>query len=53
MYDFQSMVYYHQTPLLRWSPHKYKCLWGVGGGGKGCDSSLQEGASHTYTLKLG
>ena len=30
--------------------HKYKCLWGVGG--KGQYSSFQEGASHTYTLRL-
>ena len=28
-----------------------KCLWGVGGKGRG--SSLQEGTSHTYTLRLG
>ena len=41
----------HRTPLVRWSLHKYKCLWGVGGKGQG--SSLQEGVSHTYTLRLG
>ena len=29
----------------------YKYLWGVGGKGRG--SSLQERASHTYTLRLG
>ena len=29
----------------------YKSLWDVGG--KGWDSSLQEGASYTYTLRLG
>ena len=39
------------TLLVRWSLHKYKCLWGVGG--KGQDSSFQEGVSHTYTLRLG
>jgi len=32
------------------SLHKYKCLWGVGGKGQG--SSLQEGALHTYILRL-
>ena len=26
-------VNYHRTPLVRWSPHKYKCLWSVGGKG--------------------
>ena len=31
--------------------HKYKCLWDVGD--KGWGSSLQEGALHTYTLRLG
>ena len=36
---------------MRWLLHKYKCLWSVGR--KGQDLSLQEGASHTYTLKLG
>ena len=25
----------HQTPLVRWSLHKYKCLWGVGGKDRG------------------
>ena len=42
---------YHHIPLVRWLLHKYKCLWGVGG--KRWGSSLQEGASHTYTLRLG
>ena len=28
----------------------YKCLWSVGG--KDRDSSLQKGASYTYTLRL-
>ena len=37
--------YNHHTSLVRWSLHKYKCLWSVGG--KGRDSSLQERASHT------
>ena len=41
----------NHTPLVRWSLHKYKCLWGVGV--KGWGSSLQEGASHTYILRLG
>ena len=44
---------YTHIPLVRWSLHKYKCLWDVGGGGKGHGSSLQERASHTYTLRLG
>ena len=39
-----------RIPLVRWSLYKYKCLQGVGG--KGRSSSLQEGASHTYTLRL-
>ena len=42
---------HHRTPLVRWSLHKYKYLWGVGGKGQG--SSFQEGVSHTYTLRLG
>ena len=42
---------YHRTPLVRWSLHKYKCLWGVGGKGRGL--SIQEGASHTYKHRLG
>ena len=41
----------HRTPLVKWSLHKYKCLWSVGG--KGRSSSLQEGVSHTYILRLG
>ena len=41
----------HRTPLVQWSFYKYKYLQGVGSNGRG--SSLQEGASHTYTLKLG
>ena len=41
----------HRIPLVRWSLHKYKCLWGVGD--KDQSSSFQEGASHTYTLRLG
>ena len=43
----------HTTPLHILSAmvtHKYKCLWGMGGKGRG--SSLQEGASHTYTIRL-
>ena len=39
------------TPLVRWSLYKYKCLWSIGGKGRG--SSLQKRASHTYTLRLG
>ena len=39
------------TLLVRWSLHKYKCLWSVGGKGQG--SSLNEGVSHTYRLRLG
>ena len=45
-----NRIYYHHAPLVRWSLHKYKCLWGVGS--KGRDSSIQEKTSHTYTLKL-
>ena len=41
----------HHFPLVQWSLYKYKCLWSVGGKGRG--SSLQEGALHTYTLRLG
>ena len=26
---------HHRTPLVRWSLHKYKYLWGVGGKGQG------------------
>ena len=40
----------HRTPLVRWSLHKFKYLWGVGG--KDRSSNLQERVSHTYTLKL-
>ena len=39
-----------RTPLVRWSLHKYKYLWSVGGKDRG--SSLQKRASHTYTLRL-
>ena len=42
---------YHRIPLVRWSLHKYKCLWGVGGKGRGL--SIQEGVSHTYKHRLG
>ena len=46
-----SVVYTdHRAPLVQWSLHKYKCLWGVGG--KGQNSSLQEGVLQTYTLRL-
>ena len=45
-----TLFVYHRTPLVRWSLQKYKCLWGVGGKGRG--SSLQKRASHIYTLKL-
>ena len=41
----------HHAPLVRWSLHKYKCLWDVREMGQG--SNLQEGDSHTYTLRLG
>ena len=44
-----SCGYDHRAPLVRWLLHKYKCLWGVEG--KGRDSNLQEGVSHTYTLR--
>jgi len=39
----------HSIPLVQWSLHKYKYLWGVGDKSQGL--SLQEGASHTYTLR--
>ena len=41
---------YHHISLVRWSLHKYKCLWGVGGKIRG--SSFQERTSHTYTPRL-
>ena len=41
---------YHRTLLVQRSLHKYKYLRSVGG--KGRSSSLQEGFSHIYTLKL-
>ena len=41
----------HRTPLVRWSLHKYKYLSSVRGRDR--DSNLQEGVSHTYTLRLG
>ena len=43
-------LFYHRTPLVRWSLYKYRCLWGVGG--KGWGSTLQERVWHTYTLRL-
>ena len=46
-----NIIINHRTSLVRWSLHKYKCSWGVGG--KGWGLSLQEGVSHTYTLRLG
>ena len=27
---FKCVKCYHRTPLVRWSLHKYKCLWDVG-----------------------
>ena len=39
------------TVHLRCDGHSIKYLWSVGG--KGQSSSLKEGASHTYTLRLG
>ena len=41
---------YHYALLVWWSLHKYKCLWDVGD--KNRNLSLQEEASHTYTLRL-
>ena len=41
---------YHRASLVRWSLHKYKCLWGVGN--KGWDLSFQKEALHMYTLRL-
>ena len=46
-----NIIINHRTSLVRWSLHKYKCSWGVGG--KGWSLSLQEEVSHTYTLRLG
>ena len=40
----------YRTLLVRWSLHNYKRLWSVGGMGWG--SSLQEGDSYTYILRL-
>ena len=42
---------YCRVSLAQWSLHKNKCLWDVRG--KDWASSLQEGNSHTYTLRLG
>ena len=39
----------HRTPLVRWLLYKYEYLWGAWG--KGRSSSLQEGASYTYSQK--
>ena len=39
----------HRTPLVWWLLYKYEYLWGVWG--KGRSSSLQEGASYTYSQK--
>ena len=47
----EKVIDHHFTPLVQWSLHKYKCLWGAKG--KGWSSNLQEGASYTYTLRLG
>ena len=44
---FQIITLLIMLLLMRWPLHKYKCLWGVEDKGQG--SSLQEGASHTYT----
>ena len=41
----------HRIFLVRWSFHKYKCLWSVGSKGRG--SNLQEETLRTYTPKLG
>ena len=41
---------YHRVPLVRQSLHKYKYLWSMWG--KNWSSNLQNGVSHTYTLKL-
>ena len=48
--EVYEIIYYY-TLLVRWSLYKYKCLWSVGGKGRG--SSLQEGVSHIYILRLG
>jgi len=42
---YQKISIDHRAPLVRWSLHKYKCQWGIGGKGRG--SSLQERALHT------
>ena len=49
-HNLNLMMKDHRIPCVRWSLHKYKCLWGVEG--KGRSSSFQEGALHTYTLFL-
>ena len=30
IYVFEKNISIHRAPLVRWSFHKYKCLWGVG-----------------------
>ena len=49
---FEIIIINHAS-LVRWSLYKYKCFWNVEGGGKNRGSSLQEGVSHIYTIKLG
>ena len=47
---YSKKTYHYCAPLMRWSLYKCKCLWDVGG--KGRDSSFQEGVSYTYTLRV-
>ena len=50
-YYVRAWLIYHRAPLVQWSLYKYKCLWGVGGKGRG--SSIQERVSDTYAPRLG
>ena len=33
--DTKKVRIHHRTSLVRWSLYKYKCLWSVGGKGRG------------------
>ena len=35
LYILELGIYYHRTPLVQWSLHKYKYLWGIGGKDRG------------------
>ena len=49
--ELNGQLFEGRTTTHPWyNSHKYKCLWG--GGDKSRSSNLQEGVSHTYTLRL-